>query len=279
MSRIFNVDNRFFSVINKFVDLIFLSLIVDIISLPAIFTGIITFDFKEGFVAIMALVFVAAMALVGPALTALYYATAKSVRRDRGYAVGEFFKSYKSNFKQGAVIGMIFGAFVTLLALDMFVMKNVDPNKVSDSSSNIIKAVLRALCVMAGMTAAYIFPILSRFNHKMKQLFFSAFMMSIRHFPKTIILLLIDIIFGAGPVIVAYFMGSQNMEQYLTICIPMYLFFPGIGALLNTYVIEKIFKGYILKGIEDRKQNAGENGEENPEGSDEEDTEDRWYLE
>ncbi len=275
MAKLFNIENPLFTSINKFVDMIFLSLIVDLICLPAIFTGIMAFDLTDGFYGIMAFIFVLAMALVGPAFTALYYASAKSVRRDRGYAVSEFFKAYKSNFKLGAIISLILGAFVALMVLDFFVLKNVNPVKVSESTSSIIKAVLRALCVIAGMGTIYVFPMLSRFNLKFKQLLFSALMMSIRHLPKTILLVLIDGFFGAGPVLAAWLMGAESMEQYLTICIPLYLFFPGIGALLSTLVIEKIFKTYIKKGIEDRKQNASENGED----SEEEDTEDRWYLE
>lgn len=274
MSRFFNVENPFFTVINKLVDLIFLSIIVCFICIPAIFTGIITFTFSEGFYIIMAVLFVLATGLVGPALTALYYSVAKSVRHSRSYAVKEFFSAYKKNFLQGAVMGMVFGAFAVIMFLDFFAMKNLKDGVMSDKANTVIKSILRAFCILMGMASVYIFPMLSRFNMKVGKFFFSAFMMSIRHLFTTIILLLNAIVFGAGPVIVAYFMGATSMEQYLTICIPCYLFLPGIGCFLSSFLIEKIFKQYILKGIEDEKARAEQNGEEYVDP-----VEDRWYLE
>lgn len=274
MSRIFNVDNRFFSVINKFVDLIFLSVIVDVMCIPALLTGLIAFKFSEGIYVVMMLLFVLAMGLVGPSLTALYYAVAKSVRHDRGYAVSEFFKSFGKNFRQGAAIGLIFGAFTALAVLDLYVMKNGGSSNMSEKSNMAVTSIIRALCVLMGMTALFVFPMLSRFNMKVGKFMFSALMMSIKHIGITVVLALNAAVFGAGPVVVAYFMGATSMEHYLTICIPCYLFLPGIGCLLSSYLIEKVFKPYIQKGIDDAKAEAESKGEEYNDSG-----EDRWYLE
>lgn len=51
----------------------------------------------------------------GAAASALYYAVAKSVRRERGYPTKEFFRAFKRNLKNGTVLTVIFGGLAALI--------------------------------------------------------------------------------------------------------------------------------------------------------------------
>ncbi|MDD3173509.1 MAG: YesL family protein, partial [Herbinix sp.] len=76
MGNFFNIDNGFFAFLSKVCDILFLSIIWVAFCIPII--------------------------TIGPANTALYYATVKVIRRDRGYLFREFFKSFRMNFKRAA---------------------------------------------------------------------------------------------------------------------------------------------------------------------------------
>ena len=75
MGNLFNMDNAFFSFISKVCDIMILSTVWILLCIPII--------------------------TIGPASTALYYAVVKVVRRERGYLLREFFRSFKMNFKRG----------------------------------------------------------------------------------------------------------------------------------------------------------------------------------
>ena len=55
---------------------------------------------------------------VVPATTALYYAMVKSVRRERSYAIKEYFRSFIRNFKQGALFSLFAVLLIVILSVD-----------------------------------------------------------------------------------------------------------------------------------------------------------------
>jgi len=265
MGKFFNLENPIFSFINKFVDLLFLSVLTDLFCLPALFFGIVTFGNPEQFDVISALIFILASALIGPALTALYYAVVKSVRRERSYAVREFFRAYKANFKFGALTSVIFAVLGTVLFLDVFITSHADANQLSDTMLFIMTAVFRALIIILVMLGVYVFRVMSRFSMTYKTTLVSAFMMSVRHLPTTLLMAVIAIFFWLGPVFLAYLLGAESLEQYITVCLPFFLIFPGLENLLSSLVLEKVFKIYMEKMMEGKTE--------------EETGEDHWYME
>ena len=81
MGNLFNMDNFFFRFMGKFFDAAVLSIVFTLCCIPVI--------------------------TIGPATTALYYATVKSVRRDRSYPIKEFFHSFKRDFRQSFIMELI----------------------------------------------------------------------------------------------------------------------------------------------------------------------------
>lgn len=120
MSGIFNYENPIFSFLGKVIDLISLSVLWVILCLPIV--------------------------TIGPATTALYYTVVKVVRKERSYLFREFFKSFKSNFKYGALATIIVVLLAAILWFDFnfaklmmgilpkseFVSESVDAGAVSE---------------------------------------------------------------------------------------------------------------------------------------------------
>ncbi|MGN6714227.1 YesL family protein [Anaerocolumna jejuensis] len=216
MSSFFNLDNPFFTGLNKIVDAFFLSIIFLVTCIPII--------------------------TIGPALTALYYATAKSLRRDRGYISKEYFKAFKMNFGQGVVSGLVVILASFILYIDWNYAKGLKSNV-----GVILFSIFTALFVILFCISIYLFPVLSRFKTKTLHLFKTSFLMSMRHLPSTILMAIIVLFF----VLLVYLFR-----------IPI-LFAPALCALLVSFLMERIFKKYIPQKEEEEESNGV----------------DEWYLE
>ena len=93
MSNFFSLDSPLIQFLNKVCDVLFLSIVFTLCCIPII--------------------------TIGPAVTALYYATVKVIRRERGYLMREFFRSFKLNFKSGAFLTFIFLIAYGILYVDI----------------------------------------------------------------------------------------------------------------------------------------------------------------
>lgn len=246
MGNLFNLENPFFQALNKIIDTVVLNLIYTLFLVPAVFMAYVVTT--QGFYVFFVLLFVIGMALVGPATTALYYAMVKVIRRERGYAIREYFHSFKVNFRQGAVIGMIFGLLMGLLYFDYKFVNESNTEQVS-TMNTIMLIGFNAVVVLMVLISTYIFPLLSRFSLPVKNFFKNALFMSIRHLPSTLLMIVINL---AGAFIIWWFFP-----------LPLFFVVPGGCMLLDSLLIEKIFKRYMPE----------------PEGDPEETGVDEWYRE
>lgn len=216
MSNFFNMDNGFFTALSKFVDIIIISLVWLICCIPII--------------------------TIGPATTSLYYAVVKVIRRERGYLVREFFRSFKMNFKIGTISGII----LTLLYLILFFDRNFAAS-LEGNQRVIMYSIFNVMLLLLFCTTLYIFPILSRFNVGVKQLFKTSLFLAIRHLPTTILLAIITIAFMLG-----------------TYIIPIaVLIAPALCTLLISLLLERVLKKYMPEKSEDAEHSGR----------------DEWYLE
>jgi uncharacterized membrane protein YesL len=216
MGNIFNMDNGFFTTLGKIVDIVLLSIVWFILCIPII--------------------------TIGPATTALYYTTVKVIRRERGYLMREFFRSFKTNFKMGSLAGILIIAVFLVLYFDRNFALTLEGTK-----GFVLLSVFNAMIVLLFIVTIYIFPILSRFKMKFLHLFKTSLFMSIKHLPTTIVLVVIVLIFGVGTYILPI----------------VFLISPALCVLVCSLLLERVFKKYM------------------PEKSDETETGgvDEWYLE
>ncbi len=218
MGNLFNLDNGFFSFLSKVCDIIFLSIIFVIFCIPVI--------------------------TIGPACTALYYATVKVIRRERGYVFREFFRSFKLNFKKAAIVGILLTIVYIIVGFDLWAAyKALDGSTLRFA----MFGVYLAIAILALGFSVYVYPVLSRFDVSLRQLIKTVFIISLRHLPSTICMIILT--------------GAAVLGVYI---IPFLLFvIPGVLVLLNSLVMERILKKYTPQT---------ENGED-------ENKKDEWYLE
>ncbi len=202
MNRLFDVDNGFFRFMGKVFDMIVLNLITLVMCIPII--------------------------TIGPSLTALYYVALKIVRDEEGYVVKGFFKSFKQNFKQGVLLEIICVVCALLLYVDL----RVTYNWMTQDSNYFIRLLFFALvglALLAIVAVGYVFPILAKFENSTKKVLINSVMMSVRHLPYSILMVVITV--GAGVLVYIY---------------PIAIFFViGAAAFLHSIILRKIWDNYI----------------------------------
>lgn len=232
MNNWLNPDNAFFSFMGKAFDMFVLNVIWLVCCIPVI--------------------------TIVPATTAMYYAVVKVIRRERSYAIKEYFRSFKRNFKQGAVFSVI--AFVAIFVMYIDFRYAAMLIEQGDSMGSTYLGIFIIVAFLLCSIYAYICPVLSRFDMKLGGLFKSSFLMATRHFPTTIVLLVL---------MVAVLLGSY-------ILLPGIFILPVVGTLVASFLIERVFKKYMPAKESSNEETEGENsawGEENGQEKDE------WYLE
>ncbi len=223
MSGFFSSDNKFFVLMSKIFDVMVLSLIWLVLCLPII--------------------------TIGPASTAVYYTMVKVIRRERSYLLKEFFRSFKLNFKQGAILTLIYAALVAIMYFDFMYVQEL--SEAGSKYGPMLFGAFLVLAIFVVFTAVYIFPLLSRFTVTIKNLIKWSFFIAIRHIGWT---LLLGVLF-IGTALLMFFAFF-----YMP---PLIIFLPGVYTLIVSFPMEHIFKRYMP--VEEE--------------SDEESGVDRWYNE
>ena len=216
MDRLFNMDNKFFTFMGRVADLIILNLLCMLCCIPIVTAGAST--------------------------TAMFYVTLKMVRNEESYIVRGFFKSFKENLKQGIVIHLIMLVVGLLLYFDITVTRGV-----GSSTGKVLMCIFFAICLLYLMIYIYIYPLLSKFYNTIKKTFTNAFLMSIRHLPYTLLMILIS----ALPIAVL-FIPEARIQSFLL----MILFLMGFStiAYINSHFFVKIFDNYIPKEEEEASE-------------------------
>lgn len=248
MSNWLNPDNKFFSFMGKAFDTVVLNTIWLLLCVPLPVLTIVWVGQTEIF---FLLIFTVLTLLpIVPATTALYYAIVKSVRRERSYAIKEFFRSFKRNLKQGSAFSLIAMLLVFLLYIDFRYAWEL--MEAQESSGSTYFGVFLVIALLFSAMFAYICPILSRFEMKISGIFKTSFVMATRHLLTTIVLLVLL----AGVLLGCY------------ILLPGIFFLPAVGTLLASFFIERVFKKY-MPAKEESAEGEEEIGQEK----------DEWYLE
>ena len=194
MGNLFNVNNVFFRFMGKLFDVVALNIVFIIVCIPIV--------------------------TIGPAISALYYASVKSIRRDRSYPVKEFFEGFKRDFKQSFIVGLIMVIAGIILYID--VKFSVD---FIQNSFTYMRYIYFIIAAVLAFIMIYIYPLISRFSLKLSGLFKLSFYLSIRHFLTTIV----SIILLFGGFVLVYISAGLAM-----------LIVPVTVTLLISVMMEKV---------------------------------------
>lgn len=152
MERFFNADNAVWRFIGNLADVLILSVLWLVCSIPVV--------------------------TIGASTTALYYVTLKLASNQEGYTVRSFFRAFRSNFKQATVIWMITLVTGIVIYLD-FVWCLIGENPFGH-------ALIPAVLVIAAVYLLFmtmIFPLLARCENRTEALMKMAFALCIRNAP------------------------------------------------------------------------------------------------
>lgn len=208
MRNFFDVDGPFISGLTKVADIFILNLLLIICSIP-----VFTF---------------------GAAYTAMYYVTLKMVKDEECYTLKSFFKSFKQNFKQATGIWLIMLVIGMVLFFDLRIMNGEFSGYLSlnEGVLRVMSVLLMAGFVVYTFVFSYVFPVLSKFDNTVKNTIRNALIMSIRHLPLTVAIIIINVL----PLALMYFVPRA--------LILMFVIF-GLSAYCNSYMFVKIFKNYM----------------------------------
>ena len=194
MGNLFNMDNAFFRFMGKLFDVVALNLVFIIVCIPLV--------------------------TIGPAISALYYASVKSIRRDRSYPIKEFFKAFKRDFKQSFIVGLILVLAAVIIYVDIrFVVDYIK------NDFTAMRYVYLVIGLVISFISVYIFPLISRFSLKISGLFRLSFYLAIRHLLTTIV----SIILLFGGFVLVYISAGLAL-----------LFVPVLVNLLISIMMEKV---------------------------------------
>lgn len=123
---------------------------------------------------------------IGPATTAAFYTLTQRVLKENATVTKDFFTSFKRNFKQGTLLGLLLTAIGAFLALDIYLCRR--------SGTGIFTFFLfffAVIFIFWSFVTLYAFPILAKFDRTNKEILIWAFTLSVSNLPMTLTMLFV----------------------------------------------------------------------------------------
>ncbi|MBR0390883.1 MAG: YesL family protein [Oscillospiraceae bacterium] len=215
MKKIFRIDSGFWSFFGKLIDATVLHLIWLVCCIP-VFT-------------------------IGPATTAIYYALMTDISGENSRYISAFFHSFKTNFKQGVFLGLIYVFVGACLGYGLYFYANIDIGE-----KVLFFAVCHALTIVLAIayvfSAMYVFALHARFVNNILKTIKNSFFLSIKNVGWTMVMAAILCI----PYLIIYF----------TNFVPLIITGYGLVVYLKSYVLNHVLRPYIT-ALSDLKEETG----------------------
>ena len=202
MKTLFSLDNPVIAFLGRIADLIILSILWGICSIPIV--------------------------TIGPATTALYYVTLKMVKNDEGSVIKSFFQSFKLNFKQGVLLTLF---LLVSYAILFFVYKVVLNVEGVFGTVLLIFFLISAICILGA--TIYSFPLLAKFDNTIGKTLKNAVLLSFQYLFSTILFIFLN-----GLPLIFFLISPKLFSIILPIC---FLLDPALIAYMCSIRLSKIF--------------------------------------
>lgn len=180
----------------------------------------------------------------GPALTSLFYVTMKMVRNEEGGILRNYFHSFRTNFLQGMLIGLIVIFVGAFLGLDLYyIYQMLADGKFYDY---IVLVVICVSLILYFMASTYVYPLLAKFENSTKQLLRTSLLLSIRHLPATLAIMVISL----APFLMLIY---TPMTSALAMIFYLVLGFAAIAYFQSVFFV-RIFDQYIPKDTDNTEE-------------------------
>ena len=174
---------------------------------------------------------------MGAATTALYDVSLKIVRDEETSLTRQFFKSFRSNFRQATVLWMILFGIGLLLVGDGWVLWHLRAS--STGAVAIMWTLLLAVLIVASIAYVivllYVFPLVASVSNTNRAMLKNSFLIGIHYLFATILVFAIH--FAMFYVVVAVFT-------------PMAIFGEGLVALLSAWLLNNVIRAVSYDPLE-----------------------------
>ncbi len=164
LKKIFGIDSSFTNIMGKFADIILVSILWIVCSLPLV--TLVT------------------------STSALYYAIVKGIRKERGTPTKEFLRFFRENWKGGLGLGIVY------ILLTVLVMANFRAVFQMDRGTLIYEIYhVEALWVvlMFAFLSVFLFPVFSRFEYRTWECIKTSMFIAIRHTISSLLMAVVSI--------------------------------------------------------------------------------------
>lgn len=125
---------------------------------------------------------------IGPATAALYHTVVHCIRGDERNSWGLFFRTFKSNFKVGALTSLV---VVPLIAVLVILHEMLYQMALVDNTGYMLYFAYRVFLLLPVGALCYVFPVLSRFTFQVSGLLVTCGKLAIAHLPSTVLMAVI----------------------------------------------------------------------------------------
>ena len=162
MSRFFDYDSLLFRFLSRVADLIVLNILFLLFSIPLV--------------------------TIGASFTAAHFAALK-LYREEGHLFGNFWKSFRENFKQSTIIWLLYVIYVAITYSSWIMLSSAE-----ETMGTIMQGTLLAAFVLSISFALWVFPLQSKFVNPIKRTVRNAFIMMFKHILRTFLMLIVSVL-------------------------------------------------------------------------------------
>lgn len=182
---------------------------------------------------------------IGPATAAAHYVAMKLVRDEGRSVIGMFVHSFRKNFRQGIILGVMFTLVGLVLGTDFYLCMYV----LEESSlfQFVMLAALGFLTILYLIVMMYLWAVLAFFENTTRQTVVNAFLLAIANSRDTSVMLAQDLLIGVAAVLSIAFVPQLAI---LFIIFGMPLIF-----VVNSFKLRRILDAARMN------DQAGEGGE------------------
>lgn len=203
-----NPDNKIMNFLNKLGDMFILNILYLVCCIPVI--------------------------TIGAATTALYYNTLKLAENREAYVWKDFLRAFRENFLQATLIWLMMLAVFGVLAINVLTVGGL-----GEQLGAMVAVASLVFGIFFVMTGVYVFPLLARFDNTVFRLIKFALLMSIRHFPSTVVIVAVHGI----PLLLALI----SLQAFVRGVGVVLLFVVSILAYIESKLFSRIFVRYYPK--------------------------------
>ncbi len=127
----------------------------------------------------------------GPATTAFYYTIQKNIKYNRGYAFQCFWESFRENFKQSFLAGLVIIAMMAVVFLDYGAIKVLSANgKIPEG----FEAVTYIMGIVLLVYAVWLFACIARFENTLGKTLKNAVILAVVNLPCSILIFILGVV-------------------------------------------------------------------------------------